>query len=289
MNGRPVNVIHSDTNTRIELSSQARRLVWIQRGLAVYHFITFAVFLTLSLVFNDKTFKIQLTQTSLQGNGSGSLEPVTRFLTPFSISWLGVPVPLITFVFHALSSFPQFWWGRTFLRMALNNGRAGTGVRPFGWWEYSLSAGLMNVLIAVLVGVTELDTLILFGGLNFIMQIVGGYWHEVVNRNWQPGKPVIWWPFLMGWVPFLLIWLVNIKAYAYAITSSSNTVPWFVHVTFSVMGVLFSLFVLPIIFHYLPCDGYRRSNFWYEVAYSVLSLVAKQPLDVIIIVVALTR
>jgi hypothetical protein len=63
-------------------------------------------------------------------------------------------------------------------------------INPARWWEYSVSASLMVVLIAMLVGISELVALIVLFGANAAM-ILFGLVQEQVNTgrdevDWRP-------------------------------------------------------------------------------------------------------
>ena len=63
-------------------------------------------------------------------------------------------------------------------------------MNPARWWEYSVSASLMVVLIAMLTGLRDVGALIALFGVNAAM-ILFGLVMERVNR---PGLPVDWRP-----------------------------------------------------------------------------------------------
>ena len=68
------------------------------------------------------------------------------------------------------------------------------GINPARWWEYSLSASLMVVLIAMLAGVSELVALIALFGANAAM-ILFGLVQEQTNVD---RDEVDWRPFIYG-------------------------------------------------------------------------------------------
>ena len=144
-------------------------------------------------------------------------------------------------------------------------------INPARWYEYSLSASLMIVLIAMLTGLRDLSALIALFGVNAAM-ILFGLMMERVNR---PGKPVDWRPFwfgsLVGTVPWIAIAIQLFHA------DSAADVPGFV------FGIFFSLFVLFFSFAVNMALQYGRVGPWRsylfgERGYLVLSLVAKSAL-----------
>jgi Heliorhodopsin len=142
---------------------------------------------------------------------------------------------------------------------------------PARWWEYSVSASLMVVLIAMLTGLRDVGALIALFGANAAM-ILFGLLMERVNR---PGAPVDWRPFaygsLIGAVPWLAIALQLGHAEAEA------DVPGFVLAIFVSLFVLFFSFAANMALQYLRVGPWRDYLFG-ERVYLVLSLVAKSVL-----------
>jgi hypothetical protein len=142
---------------------------------------------------------------------------------------------------------------------------------PARWWEYSVSASLMVVLIAMLSGVSEGTALIALFGANAAM-ILFGLVMERVNR---PGAPVDWRPFAygcaIGAVPWLAIGL------QIAVSASEASVPGFVLAIFVTLFALFNSFAVNMWLQYRR-TGRWRSYLFGERAYLVLSLVAKSAL-----------
>ncbi len=148
----------------------------------------------------------------------------------------------------------------------------GRGINYARWIEYSLSASLMVVLIAMLAGVGELTTLIAVFGANAAMILFG----LLMERGSRPGRESDWLPFwlgsLIGFTPWVVIAIQLARA-----QSETGNVPGFVYGIFVSLLVLFSLF---------PANmwlQYRRRGRWSdylfgERAYIVLSLTAKSAL-----------
>jgi heliorhodopsin len=146
------------------------------------------------------------------------------------------------------------------------------GVNYARWIEYSVSASLIIILIAMLPGITNLYALIGLFAINAAM-ILFGLLMEQVN---EPDQPVNWWPFIFGCLAAIVPWIAITIA---LITSESEGggVPGFVY------GIFVSLFVLFNCFGLNQWLQYRRrgrfANYLYgEKVYIVLSLVAKSAL-----------
>lgn len=154
-------------------------------------------------------------------------------------------------------------WYESQLRRGINYAR---------WIEYSISASVMIVLIAMLPGITNLYALIGLFAVNAAM-ILFGLLMEQVNR---PGEPVSWWPFtfgsIAGAVPWIAIGIALITS-----ESEGDGVPGFVYGIFVSLFVLFNCFALNQWLQYR-----RRGRFadylFGERVYLILSLVAKSAL-----------
>jgi hypothetical protein len=163
---------------------------------------------------------------------------------------------------HLLVAGPLRAWYERNLAKSVNYAR---------WIEYSLSASLMIVLIAMLCGVWQLNALIPLFGVNAGMILFG----LLMERDQSPGRGADWLPFwlgsLLGAVPWLVIAIQLLRA------DEKAGVPGFV------IGIFFSLLVLFALFAVNMWLQYRRIGPWRdylfgERAYIVLSLTAKSAL-----------
>jgi hypothetical protein len=171
---------------------------------------------------------------------------------------------LLAAVDHLLMAAPKVVdWYEANLRRGVNYAR---------WIEYSISASLMILLIAMLTGITDLYALIGLFAINAAM-ILFGLLMEQVNR---PGNTVSWWPFtfgcLAGAVPWTAITIALIVA-----QREAGGVPGFV------FGIFISLFLLFNCFALNQWLQYRRKGRFAdylhgEKVYVILSLVAKSAL-----------
>ena len=146
------------------------------------------------------------------------------------------------------------------------------GHNYYRWVEYSLSASVMIVLIAQVVGIADIAALIALFGVNASMILFG--WLQ--EKYQQPGDGG-WLPFIFGClagiVPWLAVWIYVIAPG----TTSSAEPPAFVY------GIIISLFVLFNVFAVVQFLQYRQIGRWRnylvgERTYITLSLVAKSAL-----------
>jgi hypothetical protein len=208
-------------------------------------------------------FSLPVTAAYMTGPpGSGSGPAIVLFDSP-----IGLAVALflaLSAVAHLVVASPTF-----FPRY-----RAGLLVRRnyFRWVEYSVSSSVMIVLIAQIVGITDVTALLAIFGVNAAMILFG--WLQ--ERYEQPGEHG-WLPFIFGCIAGSVPWLA-VLVYVWAPGSTSGVEPpGFVY------GIIVSLFVLFNIFALNQWLQYRRIGRWADYLYGervyiTLSLVAKSAL-----------
>ncbi len=140
------------------------------------------------------------------------------------------------------------------------------GRNPYRWLEYSLSASIMIVLIAMLVGINDIAALVALVGVNASM--IGFGWMQ--ERYERPGAGLG--PFWIGCVAGSIPWIA-IATYLIG-PGAAQHAPGFVY------GIFFSLFVLFNCFAVNQWLQYRQVGRWSdylfgERVYITLSLVAK--------------
>jgi len=152
------------------------------------------------------------------------------------------------------------WYKKNLLKGA-NYGR---------WIEYSITASIMIVVIAMLSGIYDLSTLILLFFMNAMM-ILFGWMMELHNQttektNWT----AFYFGCIAGVVPWAIIWLYFISA----ASDPTSKMPGFVY------GIMFSLFIFFNIFAVNMVLQYKKVGPWKdylfgEKVYIILSLAAK--------------
>lgn len=186
-------------------------------------------------------------------------------------------------LFEALS-FPLGFWTAMFLFLSagahlyvatvgfeLYRSELRAGRNRIRWVEYSLSATLMIVLIAVVTGVTDAAALIAIIGVNISM-ILFGWLMETVN---PPGAPVYWSPFWFGCVAGATPWIAIATSVVLSIGEADDGgPPGFVY------GILVTIFVMFNTFAIVQWLQYRGKGRFADYAvgestYIWLSLIAK--------------
>jgi len=177
-------------------------------------------------------------------------------------------IDLLVALFLALAAVDHFAVG-TFARKWYENNIT-RGINPARWWEYSISASIMVVIIATLSGVTDVVALLAIFGVNASMILFG----LVMERANLGREKVDWSPFIYGCVVGAVPWIAIVIQFILATGQEGDGVPPFVY------GIFVSLFILFNGFAVNMWLGYRANGRWkdplfVERVYIILSLVAK--------------
>lgn len=237
--------------------SQNTSLRRANAGAAVLHAVQAGVVLALAT-----DFALPVTASYLTGPpGTPAQEPVVLFEIPTGLAVAG---------FLALSALAHLlvctvWWQRYVADLGRHR-------NPARWVEYSLSSSLMIVLIAQLVGISDVAALVALFGVNAAM-ILFGWLQERYERPAGGG----WLPFGFGCVAGIVPWVaITIYLLSPGSTSAASP-PGFVY------GIFVSLFVFFNVFALNQWLQYRARGRWQdylfgEKVYIVLSLTAKSAL-----------
>lgn len=189
------------------------------------------------------------------GEGPGVLEVLTDLrVAPFVALFL-----FLAAADHLLMAVPPLrgWYERG-LRRGRNTAR---------WIEYSVSASVMVVLIAMLTGISDVAALIGIFGANAAMILFG----LLMERQDREGD-VDWLPFWLGCVAGAVPWIA-IAVYLFG----GDQAPAFVYAIFVSLFVLFNCFAVNMALHFRRAGPWRDPIFS-ERAYVLTSLVAKSAL-----------
>ena len=243
--------------------ARLRRLRALNAVMGVLHLVSG----TLMLVLGDTSVTLP-TSTFAAGGPPGT--PLSEgTLEPFA----SVPIALgtaafmyLSALFHLIIAAPG---GFGFYASELRRGR-----NRLRWVEYSLSATLMILLIAMVTGISDVAALVAIGFANASM-ILFGWIMEMVNT---PDGDRWWTPFWFGciagagpWVAIVAVLAINLSI------DGAERPPTFVY------GIILTIFLLFNCFAVNQWLQYRGVGRWSdyvfgEVVYVVLSLVAKSAL-----------
>lgn len=231
------------------------RLRWLNLAMGVLHLVQGLAIVALS---ND--FRAPVTGAFPEGPPGSPSQLEELFTVPFG--WGVAAFVFLSAAAHFIIAGPAFGAYRAQLRQGRND---------FRWIEYSLSASLMVVLIALLAGIGDIAALLALFGVNASMILFG----LIAERTGRPGGHGWQLPYWMGTVLGAVPW-VAIAIYLWA-PGRDAAPPTFVYFIFFTIFVSFDSFAVNFLLQYHRI-GRWRSHLFGEVGYVVLSLVAKSAL-----------
>lgn len=213
----------------------------------------------LLIVLISGNFTLPITASFLRLDpATERLVPEPRTLIDVRIAWLVAGFFLLSAVAHlAVSTPPISAWYTRHLARRINYAR---------WIEYSLSASLMIVVIAILVGIYDVAALIALFGVNAAMIAFGAMMEMHDQRRTDR---TAWTPFWLGSIAGAVPWIA-IGIYLFA----TPGVPSFVYWIYLSIFVFFNCFAVTMLLQY------RRRGRWGDYLYGervyiLLSITAK--------------
>lgn len=225
-------------------------------SMAVLHAMQGSIILLVS-----KSFAVPISGTYLRFNqATQHLEPATKSLFDLQLPWLIA-------LFFFLSSLAHLLVATIYRKRYERN--LGLGINKIRWIEYSLSASIMMVAIAMLVGIYDLTSLAMIFALVSIMNLMG----LVMEVHNQTTGKTNWLSYFIGcWAGFVP-WAV-VAFYLWLGAREGSQAPTFVYWIFVSIFIFFSCFALNMVLQYKKVGPWK--NYLYgERAYMILSLVAK--------------
>ena len=145
------------------------------------------------------------------------------------------------------------------------------GINKFRWWEYSASASIMMVAIAMLAGVYELSLLLSIFFFTAIMNLLG----LVMEVHNQTTKKTNWLSYNLGCLAGIIPWIiVAIYFIGTANESGADAIPTFVYWIYVSIFIFFNAFAINMVLQYKKI-GKWKDYLYGEASYIVLSFVAK--------------
>ena len=215
----------------------------------------------IALLVLSNDFSLPVTATFMEGPpGSGLPGLTTLFDLP--IGPTVAAFVLFSAAAHAILVLPGvFEWYRRNLERGRNDAR---------WIEYSVSASIMIVLIAMLTGIGDIAALVALFGVNASMIFFG----LAQEHSGRPGEGSLL-PFWLGSIAGAVPWIA-IAIYVVSPGTSADP-PGFVYGIFVSLFLFFNVFALNMWLQYRRIGPWRDYLFG-ESVYVVLSLTAKSAL-----------
>jgi hypothetical protein len=228
-----------------------KRLRNFNATMGVVHLIQAIMMLALS---ND--FSLPVTRSFVE------FDAATQTLVPASETLFRIALGPLVALFLFISAGAHFMISTVLYKRYVGNLKK--GMNPYRWAEYSLSASIMIIVIAMLVGIYDIGSLIMIFSLNATM-IFFGYIMEVHNQTTEKTN---WSSFIFGCFAGFIPWVVI------AIYLLRAAPPDFVYYIFVSIAIFFNIFALIMALQY-RAKGKWKDYLYGERMYVVMSLVAK--------------
>jgi hypothetical protein len=218
------------------------------------------------IFFLSKNFTLPVTTSFLNFNTA------TQKLTPVTQPIMNLPFGSMVALFLLISAIAHFTivspgvfnWYVNNLKRGINKAR---------WYEYSLSASVMIVLIAMLCGLYDIAGLIMAFALTAVMNLCGLVM-EVHNQTTQKTN---WLSYIVGCIAGVIPWIAIGIYFFGSISTGKGTVPTFVYFILPTLFVFFFSFALNMFLQYKKVGPWKDYLFG-ERMYVLLSLLAKSAL-----------
>jgi len=232
--------------------------------------------------FNLTMFVVHISQVFLMLYLSKSFKlPITRsypffdtnsmVITPASETMFEVEIAPLIALFLLISAAAHVFIGSIFYKKYVKHLK--NEMNPYRWYEYSISASLMIVIIAMLTTIYDFGTLLALFTLTAVMNLMG----LMMELHNQTTDNVNWTSYIIGCIAGIVPWIVIFISLLGGISSSGETAPDFVIWIFVTIAIFFNLFAINMYLQYKKI-GKWKDYLYGEKVYIILSLVAKSAL-----------
>jgi len=215
----------------------------------------------IAVVVLSKDFILPISGTYL------SLNPATQTLEPTTKVLFDLSLPLLIAIFLFLSAAAHFLIATIYNKQY--NIHLSRGINIARWIEYSLSASIMIVGIALLVGIYDAMSLVMLFGLVGIMNLLG----LVMEVHNQTTKKTNWLSYWIGCIAGITPWVV-VAFTLWLGSDNGSSAPTFVYWIFVSIFLFFNTFAINMALQYNKV-GPWKDYLYGELVYIILSLVAK--------------
>jgi hypothetical protein len=240
-----------------EADSRFKKLRVFNGVMGCFHVIQGLLMLYLS---NEFTLPINYSYPFFNTT-TQEIGPISQTLFDVRIGPLVALFLFISAIAHFLLATVLYKW---YVKRLKNN------INPARWYEYSISASLMIVVIAMLTSIYDLGTLIAIFTLTAVMNLMG----LMMELHNQTTKKTNWTSYIIGCIAGFVPWVVIFISLIGAVTASGGSVPDFVIGIYISIAIFFNLFAINMILQYKKI--WKWKDYLYgEKVYIILSLVAK--------------
>jgi hypothetical protein len=192
----------------------------------------------------------------------------TKTIGPVSHTLIDVRIGPLVALFLFISAIAHFLLATVLYKWYVE--RLKNHINPARWYEYSLSASLMIVIIAMLTSIYDVGTLLALFTLTAVMNLMG----LMMELHNQTTKKTDWTSYIIGCIAGFVPWVVIFISLIGAVSASGGRVPDFVIGIYVSIAVFFNLFAINMILQYKKV--WKWKDYLYgERVYIILSLVAK--------------
>ena len=209
----------------------------------------------------SRAFTIPITGSYLTFNR------VTQTLEPATVRLFDLSIPLLIALFFFISAAAHLIIATVYNKRY--NADLARGINKVRWIEYSVSASIMMVAIATLVGVYDFTNLLMIFVLIAIMNLLG----LVMETHNQTTKATSWVSYWIGCLAGIVPWFI-IGFYFWLSAYKGSAPPTFVYWIFVSIFIFFSCFAINMVLQYKKI-GPWKDYLYGERVYIILSLVAK--------------
>lgn len=232
------------------------------RNLKRFNMVMFAVHISqvFLMIFLSNNFTLPITYSH------PVYDPNTMTIAPVSETIMDVRVAPLVALFMLISATAHILISTVLYEKYVKHLK--NGMNPYRWYEYSVSASLMIVIIAMLVTIYDIGTLIALFTLTMVMNLMG----LMMELHNQTTNTTNWTSYIIGCIAGFVPWLV---IFIPLVTAAS--VPDFVIAIFITIAIFFNCFAINMVLQYKKI-GKWRDYLYGEKIYILLSLVAKSAL-----------
>lgn len=192
----------------------------------------------------------------------------TKTIGPVSHALLDVRIGPLVALFLFISAIAHFLLATVLYKWYVE--RLKNHINPARWYEYSLSASLMIVIIAMLTSIYDVGILMALFTLTAVMNLMG----LMMELHNQTTKKTNWTSYIIGCIAGFIPWVVIFISLIGAVTASGGKIPDFVIGIYISIAIFFNLFAINMVLQYKKV--WKWKDYLYgERVYIILSLVAK--------------
>jgi hypothetical protein len=245
------------------MSETEKKFVFLKR----FNLVMFLVhiFQAFMIIFLSNNFTLPVTRSY------PFFDTNTMAITQASETMFEVQIAPLIALFLIISAAAHLFIGSILYKKYVEHLK--NGMNPYRWYEYSISASLMIVIIAMLTTIYDFGMLLALFTLTAVMNLMG----LMMELHNQKTEKTNWTSYTIGCIAGIVPWIVIFISLIGGTSTSGESVPDFVIAIFVTIAIFFNLFAINMFLQYKKI-GRWKDYLYGEKMYIVLSLVAKSAL-----------